>query len=447
MAGATTTLSYSTRSTAPPTQTIGACEVYHKTHTALKLLINGVHTKEDLDELLQGLDELWRIKAEEAHSALIHDPPIIQQKGHPQWTMWRKAISEESSLFREYTSNSNGFPGTPQATQCNSKSASQMWALSTGGTHGRIVIGSEKQIAIDESTTEDFNGHVETHEVIPPAFKVKSVIIARDSQLLKNYPYQEGVLADEGWMEMMVSGAVGAGLFSLEVEASLEEPIDPEAAEPIHPSTDTSTSLLSVHPLHQHSNSHSDSTHSAQVDHYSTPRPRCRGRGMQTLGGSGSGGGGVVLVLVFVSGLKREGVNIGDGESCDGKSPIWGTYLFFQHPYFLLQWVPCPYPTLHHLWCHSSPPFPFTLILHTMIIKVQHQIFISILNRPAGLAATNEESSQQTPELHRGWRQWGGWGRTSIVYVGFMYGCLSLRTDTDKTVAWESEDLEDHETN
>lgn len=46
------------RSAVPPTQTIGAREVYHKTHAALKPLINGIHTKEDLDELLQDLDEL-----------------------------------------------------------------------------------------------------------------------------------------------------------------------------------------------------------------------------------------------------------------------------------------------------------------------------------------------------------------------------------------------------
>lgn len=46
------------RSAVPPTQTIGAREVYHETHAALKPLINGIHTKEDLDELLQDLDEL-----------------------------------------------------------------------------------------------------------------------------------------------------------------------------------------------------------------------------------------------------------------------------------------------------------------------------------------------------------------------------------------------------
>ncbi|KAG2158739.1 uncharacterized protein EDB93DRAFT_1100367 [Suillus bovinus] len=72
------------RNATPPTQTIGAREVYHETHAALKPLINGVHTKEDLDELLQDLDELRRMKAEEARSALIHDPPVIQQKGCPR---------------------------------------------------------------------------------------------------------------------------------------------------------------------------------------------------------------------------------------------------------------------------------------------------------------------------------------------------------------------------
>jgi hypothetical protein len=46
------------RNAVPPTQTIGACEVYHETHAALKPLINGVQTKEELDELLQDLDEL-----------------------------------------------------------------------------------------------------------------------------------------------------------------------------------------------------------------------------------------------------------------------------------------------------------------------------------------------------------------------------------------------------
>ena len=46
------------RSVVPATQTIGAREVYHETHAALKPLINGIQTKEDLDELLQDLDEL-----------------------------------------------------------------------------------------------------------------------------------------------------------------------------------------------------------------------------------------------------------------------------------------------------------------------------------------------------------------------------------------------------
>ncbi|KAG2155374.1 uncharacterized protein EDB93DRAFT_1101930 [Suillus bovinus] len=73
--------------------TIGACEVYHETHTALKPLINSVHTKEDLDELLQDLDELQRMKAEEARSALIHDPPVIQQKG-----CLRHALSHPAQL-------------------------------------------------------------------------------------------------------------------------------------------------------------------------------------------------------------------------------------------------------------------------------------------------------------------------------------------------------------
>jgi hypothetical protein len=46
------------RNAVPPTQTVGAREVYHETHAALKPLINGVQTKEELDELLQDLDEL-----------------------------------------------------------------------------------------------------------------------------------------------------------------------------------------------------------------------------------------------------------------------------------------------------------------------------------------------------------------------------------------------------
>ncbi|KAJ8588723.1 hypothetical protein M405DRAFT_739760 [Rhizopogon salebrosus TDB-379] len=40
------------RNAVPPTQTVGAREVYHETHAALKPLINGVQTKEELDELL-----------------------------------------------------------------------------------------------------------------------------------------------------------------------------------------------------------------------------------------------------------------------------------------------------------------------------------------------------------------------------------------------------------
>jgi hypothetical protein len=42
-----------------PTQTVDAREVYHEAQAALKPLLNGVQTKEELDELLQDLDQIW----------------------------------------------------------------------------------------------------------------------------------------------------------------------------------------------------------------------------------------------------------------------------------------------------------------------------------------------------------------------------------------------------
>ncbi|KIJ08366.1 hypothetical protein PAXINDRAFT_88940 [Paxillus involutus ATCC 200175] len=41
-----------------PTQTVDAREVYHEAQAALKPLLNGVQTKEELDELLQDLDQI-----------------------------------------------------------------------------------------------------------------------------------------------------------------------------------------------------------------------------------------------------------------------------------------------------------------------------------------------------------------------------------------------------
>jgi hypothetical protein len=96
-----------------PTRTLNAREVYHEAQEALKPLLNGVITQEDLDDLKEELSELRyvffllnslscshqhtrRARAEEQSSGQIFDPPSIRQKGRPRTARITGAIEGRS---------------------------------------------------------------------------------------------------------------------------------------------------------------------------------------------------------------------------------------------------------------------------------------------------------------------------------------------------------------
>ncbi|KAH7903945.1 hypothetical protein BJ138DRAFT_1167358 [Hygrophoropsis aurantiaca] len=78
---------------APSTQTVNARTAYQEAHAALKPLLIGIQTQDELDDLKESLDELRRQRAEEQGPlGDIRDPPIMRQKGRPRTTRLTGAI-------------------------------------------------------------------------------------------------------------------------------------------------------------------------------------------------------------------------------------------------------------------------------------------------------------------------------------------------------------------
>ncbi|KAJ3516162.1 hypothetical protein NLJ89_g1290 [Agrocybe chaxingu] len=67
-----------------PTQTVPSRTVFHEANAALRPLMNGIQTQEDLDDLLDDLNELRAHRQRAANAEQLHDPPILNPKGRPR---------------------------------------------------------------------------------------------------------------------------------------------------------------------------------------------------------------------------------------------------------------------------------------------------------------------------------------------------------------------------
>ncbi|KAJ7112520.1 hypothetical protein C8R44DRAFT_590017, partial [Mycena epipterygia] len=70
----------------PRTQTVPARDVFHNVQAASRPLIAGIHTREQVYNLIQSLEELHQRNADESRHERIMDPPVISHKGRPRTT-------------------------------------------------------------------------------------------------------------------------------------------------------------------------------------------------------------------------------------------------------------------------------------------------------------------------------------------------------------------------
>ncbi|KAJ6621923.1 hypothetical protein B0H10DRAFT_1788894, partial [Mycena sp. CBHHK59/15] len=68
----------------PSTQTVPARDVFHNVQAAIRPLIAGIQTREQVSELIQNLEDLHQRNADEARRERIMDPPAISKKGRPR---------------------------------------------------------------------------------------------------------------------------------------------------------------------------------------------------------------------------------------------------------------------------------------------------------------------------------------------------------------------------
>ncbi|KAF8199223.1 hypothetical protein K438DRAFT_1467141, partial [Mycena galopus ATCC 62051] len=77
--------STSHQTTPPPrTQTVPARDVFHNVQAAIRPLIAGIQTREQVTDLIQSLENLHQRNADEAQQDRIMDPPVISHKGRPR---------------------------------------------------------------------------------------------------------------------------------------------------------------------------------------------------------------------------------------------------------------------------------------------------------------------------------------------------------------------------
>ncbi|KAJ7163199.1 hypothetical protein C8R46DRAFT_903798, partial [Mycena filopes] len=68
----------------PRTQTVPAREVFHNVQAALRPLMAGVQTREQVADLVHGLQDLHQRNMDEVRREQIMDPPVIPHKGRPR---------------------------------------------------------------------------------------------------------------------------------------------------------------------------------------------------------------------------------------------------------------------------------------------------------------------------------------------------------------------------
>ncbi|KAF8161944.1 hypothetical protein K438DRAFT_1776222 [Mycena galopus ATCC 62051] len=98
--------STSHESTPPPaTQTVPARDVFHNVQAAIRPLIAGIQTREQVADLIHNLEGLHQQNIEEARQNRIFNPPIISHKGRPRTARLTNArevgIEEAGFLFGE----------------------------------------------------------------------------------------------------------------------------------------------------------------------------------------------------------------------------------------------------------------------------------------------------------------------------------------------------------
>ncbi|KAG2017269.1 hypothetical protein CC2G_015301 [Coprinopsis cinerea AmutBmut pab1-1] len=68
----------------PPTQTVGARAVNHEAHALLRPILAHVQTQEQLDDVLNDLRNLRRVRLEAESEGQVVDPPVLNPKGRPR---------------------------------------------------------------------------------------------------------------------------------------------------------------------------------------------------------------------------------------------------------------------------------------------------------------------------------------------------------------------------
>ncbi|KAJ6469917.1 hypothetical protein C8R45DRAFT_837026, partial [Mycena sanguinolenta] len=68
----------------PSTETVPARDVFHNVQAAMRPLIAGIQTREQVTDLIQSLQDLHQRNVNEARSEQIFDPPAISHKGRPR---------------------------------------------------------------------------------------------------------------------------------------------------------------------------------------------------------------------------------------------------------------------------------------------------------------------------------------------------------------------------
>ncbi|KAJ7798092.1 hypothetical protein B0H14DRAFT_2530602 [Mycena olivaceomarginata] len=78
-------VSMSHEATPPPqTQTVPARDVFHNVQAAIRPLIAGIQTREQVADLLDSLGRLHQRNIDETRQEQIIDPPVISHKGRPR---------------------------------------------------------------------------------------------------------------------------------------------------------------------------------------------------------------------------------------------------------------------------------------------------------------------------------------------------------------------------
>ncbi|TFK16815.1 hypothetical protein FA15DRAFT_606341 [Coprinopsis marcescibilis] len=69
---------------APHTQTVGACKVNHQANAALRPILEGIHTEEELEGVVEHLHAIQHSCEAAVLEGQMHDPAPLNPKGRPR---------------------------------------------------------------------------------------------------------------------------------------------------------------------------------------------------------------------------------------------------------------------------------------------------------------------------------------------------------------------------